>query len=242
MPKVTFEVCVDTPPSLVNAQQGGADRVELCSALRLGGLTPTRSLMRFAAAQTMPAHVMIRPRDGDFCFDAAEVQLMLDDIALAQDEGMQGVVLGATRQDGSPDLEVLEKLVSAAKGMDITLHRAFDVAPDPFAALEAAIALGFSRVLTSGQQQTALQGKDLLVKLVAKAGGRIEVMPGSGINGANVHQLTALMPLTCVHASCAEPIPQSPETVSSLGFCVPEGRRETNLAMVQQLAQALAEL
>ncbi|MDO3381113.1 copper homeostasis protein CutC [Gilvimarinus algae] len=242
MPKITFEVCVDTPEGLVRAQRGGADRVELCSALAIGGLTPTRAFMRFAAAQSMPAHVMIRPREGDFCFSAAEVQLMLDEIALAREENMQGVVLGATCEDGSLDQNTLEKLVVAAEGMDLTLHRAFDVTPDPYAALEAAIALGFNRILSSGQQITALAGKALLASLVAEADGRIEIMPGSGINPDNLHTLAEVMPLTSVHASCSSPEQQSPEAVSRLGFSGAQGRRQTNLAMVQRMAKALAEI
>jgi copper homeostasis protein len=242
MAKITFEVCVDTPQAIINAKQGGADRVELCAALIAGGLTPTAALMRFAAAEAMPAHVMIRPRGGDFCFTAAEVQLMLDDIALARDENMQGVVLGATHKDGSLDLETLATLVVAAQGMDITLHRAFDVTPDPFEALEQAIALGFNRILTSGQQTTALQGKALLASLFDKACGRIEIMPGSGISAGNIHELATLMPLTSVHASCSECIPQAPEAAVKLGFCAPEGRRETGLSLVRRMADVLVEL
>ncbi|WP_049721507.1 copper homeostasis protein CutC [Gilvimarinus polysaccharolyticus] len=242
MSKITLEVCVGTPQALLNAKQGGADRVELCSALVAGGLMPTRAFMRFAVAQAMPAHVMIRPREGDFCFDAVELQLMLDEIAQAQEESVQGVVFGATRQDGSLDVDALAKLVTAANGMDITLHRAFDVVPDPFAALEDAIALGFNRILTSGQQTTALAGQDLLADLVAKADGRIEIMPGSGINAVNVHELAALVPLTCVHASCSELIPQAPSAATKLGFCTSEQRRETNLDAVRQMAKALLEL
>ncbi|WP_339616100.1 copper homeostasis protein CutC [uncultured Gilvimarinus sp.] len=242
MAKVIFEVCIDAPQALNNAKQGGADRVELCAALVAGGLTPTRALMRFATAEAVPAHVMIRPRGGDFCFTAAEVQLMLDDIAQARDENMQGVVLGATHQDGTLDLETLAKLVAAASGMDITLHRAFDLTPDPFVALEQAIALGFNRILTSGQQKTALQGKQLLARLIDKADGRIEIMPGSGINAVNVRELATLMPLTCVHASCSEFIPQAPEAAIKLGFCATEGRRQTSLDVVQRMTDILVAL
>ncbi|MCF4097705.1 copper homeostasis protein CutC [Maritalea mediterranea] len=242
MSRINLEICVDTPQALINAKQGGADRVELCSALVAGGLTPSRGLMQFAAAQKMPAHVMIRPREGDFCFDAQEVQLMLDDIALAQQENMQGVVLGATHKDGRLDVEVLQELVAAASGMDITLHRAFDVTPDPFVALEEAIVLGFNRILTSGQQKSALEGKDLLAALMAKAGDRIEIMPGSGIKASNVKELAANMPLSSVHASCAVPVAQSPQRAVALGFADIEGRRETSLQAAKELASALNAL
>lgn len=153
MPKVILEICVDTAHGIKTAKRAGADRVELCSALVAGGLTPTRGLMRLARDLEMAAHVMIRPREGDFCFTEDEINLMLDDIALAKQEHMQGVVLGATKADGSLDVRTLQKLVAAANGLDLTLHRAFDVTPDPFEALETAIELGFDRILTSGQKK-----------------------------------------------------------------------------------------
>lgn len=242
MSKITLEICIDTPAALIAAQKGGADRVELCSALVAGGLTPNRGFMRFAAAQKMCAHVMIRPREGDFCFDQHEMQLMLDDIALAQNENMQGVVLGATQQDGQLDMAMLNELVSAANGMDITLHRAFDVTPDPFEALEQAIELGFNRILTSGQKTNASAGIELIAQLVERAAGRIEIMPGSGVGLANAKELLAINGITSLHSSCSAPLAQSPKAAQDLGFSAKDGRRETVQNRVEELVQTLANL
>ncbi|WP_027833714.1 copper homeostasis protein CutC [Maritalea myrionectae] len=240
MSKITFEICVDTPHGLKVAKQAGADRVELCSALAAGGLTPSRGLMRLAREIDMPAHVMIRPRDGDFCFSEDELKLMLDDIALAKSEKMQGVVLGATHADGTLDECTLKTLIDAANGMDLTLHRAFDVTPEPLSALETAIELGFDRILTSGQQTKASDGKDLLAEIVTAARGRIEIMPGSGVNAEVISHLAAAMPLTNIHASCAAPLPQSPDAAVKLGFAAEAGRRDASLKVAQKLALELS--
>ncbi len=239
MAKVLLEVCVDTPASLQKAKAGGADRVELCSALEVGGLTPCASFMRFAADMNVQAHVMIRPRAGDFCFDSDEVQLMLCDIAQAKALKLQGVVLGASHQDGTIDISTLKKLIAAAKGMDITLHRAFDLTPDPFKALEQAVELGFHRILTSGQQPTSIAGQSLIKQLHTAADGRIDIMPGSGVNAKNVQQLLDAMPLKSVHASCSEVKVSAANKVTALGFEPPAGRRETSVTLVEELVGAL---
>ncbi|WP_026286918.1 copper homeostasis protein CutC [Gilvimarinus chinensis] len=239
MSKKLLEVCVDSPRSLITAVEGGADRVELCSALGVGGLTPSTSLMGFAASQNIPVHVMIRPREGHFNFSHAEVELMLEDIAQARKYEVQGVVLGACQQHGELDLETLQKLIDAAKGLDLTLHRAFDITPDPFAALEQAIELGFNRILTSGQKKTAIEGEALIKKLVNAAGDRIEIMPGSGINTECIQAWINDTAIKCVHASCALPIPSAVENLVALGFEPAQGRRETNLHRVRELVNAL---
>lgn len=242
MSKIKFEICVDTPHGLKVAKQAGADRVELCSALVAGGLTPSRGLMRLAHEIEMRSHVMIRPREGDFCFSDDELNLMLDDIALAKSEQMQGVVLGVTQADGTLDKAALKTLIDAAEGMDLTLHRAFDVTPDPFAALETAIELGFDRILTSGQKTNANDGRDLLGKIAAAANGRIEIMPGSGVNAATITSLSAVMPLTSVHTSCAAPLPQSPDAAVQLGFAAVAGRRDASLNIGQEIVDVLAKI
>lgn len=242
MSKITLEICVDTPAALIAAQQGGADRVELCSALVAGGLTPHRGLMRFAAARNMRTHAMVRPREGDFCFDDHDMQLMLDDIALAQHENMQGVVLGATLQNGQLDIEKLKELVAAANGMDITLHRAFDVTPNPFDALEQAIELGFNRILTSGQKPGVSEGMDLIAQLVTRAAGRIEIMPGSGVGLTNAKDLLAIKGITSLHTSCSALVAQSPDAAQQLGFAAKNGRRETAQNRVEEMVRTLAKM
>jgi copper homeostasis protein len=145
-----LEICVADAASLEAAIEGGADRIELCSALELGGLTPSPGLMRLAAQAPIPVYAMIRPRAGDFVFSAREGEIMLADIEAVGGAGLAGVVLGASLPDGRLDEALLSRLHGHARGLGTTLHRAFDLVPDRPAALEAAIALGFERILTSG--------------------------------------------------------------------------------------------
>ncbi|MDP9756655.1 UNVERIFIED_ORG: copper homeostasis protein CutC [Rhizobium sp. SORGH_AS260] len=144
-----LEICVDDVAGLEAAVRGGADRIELCAALSGGGVTPSVGFMHRAAAYGLPVSVMIRPRAGDFVFTRDEADVMKRDIDAARAAGLSGVVLGASREDGSLDLPLLEELRRHANGLDVTLHRAFDVVPAMDEALEAAVALGFSRILTS---------------------------------------------------------------------------------------------
>jgi copper homeostasis protein len=199
---ITLEICVDSPAGLAAAAAGGADRIELCSALELGGLTPSRGLMRAAAAARCPAYAMIRPRAGDFCYGRADLASMLDDIDAAREAGLQGVVLGASRTDGRLDSALLDILLERASGMGATLHRAFDLVPDPPAALETAIGLGFQRILTSGAAATALSGARALAQLVALAGRRIAIMAGGGVNADTLPAMLAASHVREVHASC----------------------------------------
>ncbi len=229
-----IEVCVDSPEGLAAAIDGGADRIELCSALGLGGLTPSAGLMRVAARAGLPVHAMIRPRAGDFVCSAAEVEVMLADIAVARDCGMAGVVLGATLADGRLDAAAIARLVGAAWGLSLTLHRAFDLVPDMGEALETAIGLGFQRVLTSGGAETAVAGVDRLVALKRQAAGRIIILPGAGITAATATGLRALEPGE-VHGSCS--ISRAGRDVG-LGFGVGV-ERVTDAGQVRALRAAL---
>lgn len=233
-----IEVCVDSAEGLAAAIDGGADRIELCAALALGGLTPSPGLMSLAARAPVPVHAMIRPREGDFVYSAAEIGQMVADIAAVRQAGLAGVVFGACRPDGMLDQEVLASLVASSTGLDLTLHRAFDLAPDKDAALELAIDLGFSRVLTSGGATTAVAGALTLARLLELAAGRICIMPGSGISATTVGILRQL-PLREIHASCATAISVNPTAVS-LGFSGPM-RRQTDRVALQALRAALAD-
>lgn len=233
-----IEVCVDSPEGLDAAIAGGADRIELCAALAVGGLTPSPALMAMAARTLVPVYAMIRPREGDFVYGANEVAVMLADIAAARSSGLAGVVFGASHADGTLDLSVLQDLVAASQGMGQTLHRAFDLAPDLDRALEEAVSLGLPRVLTSGGAVTAIEGAATLARLYTRAAARIIIMPGAGINARSVAALRHL-PLAEVHASCATAIPMAPRAVA-LGFSGPT-RRQTNAAEVRALRTALAD-
>jgi copper homeostasis protein len=172
-----IEVCVEGPDGAVAAAQGGADRVELCASLLEGGLTPSLGVLRATlVAVRIPVMAMVRPRGGDFLYSDLEFAAMLDDVAAFKAAGAAGVVFGCLTADGDVDTGRTRALVEAAKPLAVTFHRAFDMARDPSAALEALIGCGVDRVLTSGQRPTALAGLDLLRRLAARAAGRIVVM------------------------------------------------------------------
>jgi copper homeostasis protein len=237
---ITLEVCVDNVDGLAAALDGGADRIELCSALEIGGLTPSAGLLRMASNSPVPVVAMIRPRGGDFCFDEAETALMLHEIDAVAASGLQGVVLGASLPDGRLDRRTLERLVhrAAQRGLRCTLHRAIDLCPDLAQATRLAIDLGFERILTSGGARSAPEGLDGLRRCFDAAAGRITIMPGAGINAANVRLLRARLPLTDVHASCSEPLPAPSPMVAAFGFDA-GGRRQTSSAKVAALKAKL---
>ncbi|MFT4134134.1 copper homeostasis protein CutC [Labrys sp. (in: a-proteobacteria)] len=236
-----LEVCVADAYSLEAAIEGGADRIELCSALELGGLTPSSGLMRLAAQAPIPVYAMVRPRAGDFVFSVREGELMLADIEAVGGAELAGVVLGASLPDGRLDEALLTRLRGQARELGSTLHRAFDLVPDRHAALETAIALGFERILTSGGALTASAGLDELVRLHRAAGGRIGIMPGSGLTPANIAALLAALPVVEVHSSCsAAGEPWSADAIR-LGFAV-GGRRQTQVEMVRAFRAAMSSV
>ena len=236
MPAPLLEVCVDDALGLAEAVAGGADRIELCAALSLGGLTPSPGLMHHAASSHVPVLALIRPRAGDFVFTAAAVDVMHHDIAAARAAGLAGVVLGASLPDGRLNEAVLAALLAGADGLDVTLHRAIDLAPDPVQAVAAAIRLGFRRVLSSGGAPSAVHGIGRLATMMQTAAGRLSVMPGSGISALTWPKLAALG-VTEVHASCAERVATAPGALE-LGFANGQEKR-TNRANVAALKAAL---
>lgn len=238
---IVLEVCVDNVHGLAAALHGGADRIELCSALDVGGLTPSAGLLRMAGSSPVPVVAMIRPRGGDFCFDDAETAWMLHEIDQVAAAGLQGVVLGASLADGRLDQHTLARLVRRAvqHGLRCTLHRAIDLCPDLAQATREAIDLGFERILSSGGATSAAAGLDALARCVEAAAGRIAIMPGAGIDAGNVGLLRARLALTDVHASCSEPLPAPAPRVAALGFDA-GGRRQTSSAKVAALKAALA--
>ena len=237
---VTLEVCVDTAEGLAQAVAGGADRIELCAALAVGGLTPSAGLMALAAGCGVPVVAMIRPRAGDFVWSEAEVGMMEAEIASARDAGLAGVVLGASLPDGRLDVPALRRLVAVATAragsFELVLHRCIDLAPDMLAALEEALALGFHRVLTSGGETTAEAGAARIAALIARAAGRITVMPGSGVHPGNAAMLKGLG-INEIHASCSVSTAVSGRVVE-MGFAPPV-QRQTHADAVRALRKAL---
>lgn len=202
MEKLTVEVCIDSVEGAVAAQEAGADRVELCADLLEGGTTPSAGMIACTRDRiTIGLHVIIRPRGGDFCFSAAEFEVMKHDIQVAKQLGADGVVIGILNEDGSIDTERTGELVALARPLSVTFHRAFDMARDPHAALEALVQLGINRLLTSGQESSVLEGIDLITALVKQAGNRIIIMPGGGITERNIRKIIAQSGAREVHIS-----------------------------------------
>lgn len=202
---MTLEVCAADIESALAASRGGAQRIELCSALSADGLTPSAALI--AAARAIPGlklHVLIRPREGNFVYTPSEEAVMMADIGLAADLGADGVVIGALTPDNEIDIPMCMRLASkaAARGLQITFHRAFDRCIDPYSALEQIIGMGCTRLLTSGQAPTAAEGTALLAELNSRAAGRIIIMPGAGVNPANAKSILAETGCTEIHSSC----------------------------------------
>ncbi|MEV0665697.1 copper homeostasis protein CutC [Actinomadura luteofluorescens] len=208
---LTYEICIDSVAGAVAAEKAGAQRVELCAALFDGGLTPTLGTVRaaLAAVSSIRVHVIIRPRGGDFIFDEHEVAAMEHDVALVREAGAHGVVIGALTPEGTVDRPVVERLMAAADGLPVTFHRAFDMAADPFGTLDVLAGLGVARVLTSGQDASALEGAPLIAELVRHAGDRVIVMPGGGVTDRNVARVVAATGAREIHfaALSEEPSP-----------------------------------
>ncbi len=197
-----LEICVDAPDDLAKAVAGGADRIELCSALALGGLTPTPGLIAEARHCAVPVYAMIRPRAGDFTASEAEMRQMEAEIATVRDAGLAGVVFGIADQASALDIDALKRLSDAAEGLSRTLHRVVDSLPDPVAAVDPAIALGFDRILTSGGAAKAADGLETLNRMLDVAKGRIGIMAGSGVL-AEVVPTLAEIGIRSFHGSCA---------------------------------------
>lgn len=189
--KPLIEICLENSQSVLAAQEGGADRVELCSDLFEGGLTPTLGMFRTARklADKIKINVMIRPRGGDFCYSQEEFNVMQEDLHIFKEEGADGLVFGILNTDGTIDKERSEALLQKAGNLPCTFHRAFDMTPDGKASLETLINLGFTRVLTSGLEPTVPEGAFFLRELVQEAGKRIIVMPGCGLNERNFKRM-----------------------------------------------------
>lgn len=187
-----LELCTDSIEAVRIASKQGFKRVELCAALELGGISPGIGLIQEAAAiEGIEIHPIIRPRSGGFNYSNDEFQVMKHDIISAAQAGAVGVVFGILNPDNTIDLERNRFLrqLAASNGLEATFHRAFDMCLDPFVALEQIIQLGFDRILSSGQENKAIEGKACLLKMVNQSAGRIQIMAGSGVNGANAKSL-----------------------------------------------------
>lgn len=243
-----LEICAGDIDSVVAAADGGADRVELCSALSEGGVTPSIGFIKEALrVPGIKVHVLIRPRGGDFCYSAREIDTMVDDIIACRTLGVHGVVIGALTTTGEINLDCCQKLIKAADGMSITFHRAFDLCNDPIKALEQIISLGCNRLLTSGQAESALDGSSLICKLVEIAKKRIIIMPGGGVSPENTESILTATGASEIHASARSTVKSSmtyQRTGVSMGAPNSDeySRKTTDIDIVSQIVGVLNKL
>lgn len=196
-----LEVCADSVRSAVEAQAGGADRIELCSGLVIGGLSPSVAMFEQVKKNVdIPVRVLLRPRFGDFCYDGYEFETLKEEVCLFREAGADGVVIGILKPDGRLDTDRMKELVECAKSESksgkrpcaVTFHRAFDVCRSPYEALRQCIELGIDTILTSGQKDSAWNGRELLKELVREAAGEIEILAGAGISPEVIGKLQTM--------------------------------------------------
>ena len=221
-----FESCIDSHDAAVASARGGAGRVELCARLDVGGTTPDAALIaRCVASIAIPVFVMIRPRAGDFVYAREEVEAMEADIRMAIAAGAHGVVFGALRPDATIDTAIMRRLIDAARPLPVTCHKAIDAARDPIEALEALLALGVDRVLTSGGADTAAAGAATIARMVTRAGDAIAIMAGGGVRAHNVAAIVAQTGVREVHAAVLPAgiaVPAGPGTLDAWARTVRE--------------------
>lgn len=194
MNKYTLEICVDSVESAINAQKGGATRLELCSNLIIGGTTPTKSLFEEVRKNVnIPINVLIRPRFGDFLYSKYEIEIIKNEIRMFREMGADGIVVGILTKEGEIDLENMKSFISEAQGIPVTFHRAFDVCKNPVEAFYELKKIGVKVILTSGQEENCLKGKQLLKKLVELSNkdnkNKIEIIVGAGLNILNIGEI-----------------------------------------------------
>lgn len=240
------EICANGVESCLAAQEGGADRVELCAGIPEGGTTPSYGEIKVArrVLTTTRLHVIIRPRGGDFLYTDLEVERMAEDIAMCRQLGVDGVVFGCLNADGTFDLEKNRYLIECSRGMSVTYHRAFDRAVNPEEALEDVIALGFDRILTSGQQPKAEQGIDLLARLNRQADGRIILMAGSGVTEQNIRRIREATGLNEFHFSGRESVDSAMQYVNPNLYMGRPGANEAALdyTTARRVSDTIAQL
>lgn len=220
--KFLLECATDSVESALAAVRGGADRLELCANLIIGGTTPTLGLFEEVRSQSdIPLYILIRPRFGDFLYSDQEANVICREIELFQKAGAEGVVIGSLNRDGTLNTEQMKRFMEAAKDMSVTLHRAFDMSADPLATLDLAKKLGVNTVLTSGQAESALDGIGLYEKLLERAGNDITILAGGGIKAQSIEKLLEKTSLSAFHMSGKEVIESGMEyrnTTVSMGL------------------------
>ena len=230
-----IEICANSYQSALNAQQGGAHRIELCSELAVGGITPSHGLIKqVIRAITIPVFVLIRPRSGDFCYSEDEFEIMKSDIDFCKEIGCAGIVSGVLHSDNCIDLKRTQELIEISKPLDFTFHRAFDCVTNPIEELHNLASIGVKRILTSGTKATAQEGFSILKDLLNQQINDFVIMPGSGINIHNI-QLFKQAGFSEIHTSASTKVAQ---TSSSLGFGTSH-QTVSDTAIIQQLVTSI---
>lgn len=197
-----LECCVDSVESAIAAERGGANRLELCSALVIGGLSPSKALFeKVRKAVNIRIHVLLRPRFGDFCYTQHEHEIIKEEIKMFRELGADGVVIGTLKPDGSLNMEQMKELMEEAGNMSVTLHRAFDMCQDPIQTLEDVKQLGINTILTSGQKNSCIDGAALLAELVEKAEQKVDILIGAGVDDSVIQELYEKTGATSYHMS-----------------------------------------
>lgn len=200
--KYLLECATDSVESALAAKKGGADRLELCANLIIGGTTPTLALFdEVRSLSDIPLYILIRPRFGDFLYSDYEANVICREIEMFKKAGAEGVVIGSLKEDGTLNTEHMKRFMEAAQGMSVTLHRAFDMSADPIATLKQAKELGVNTILTSGQAKSSLEGMDLYEKLLQEANDDITILAGGGINASTIEKLMQSTSLKAFHMS-----------------------------------------
>lgn len=240
-----IEICCGSYDDCLQAHRGGAHRVELNSALYMGGLTPSVGSLRLTKQHTdLQVMVMIRPRGAGFCYGEADYQCMLEDARIFLEEGADGIVFGCLHPDGTIHEEQTRQMIELTHqyGKEAVFHRAFDCTPDPFKAIETLIQLKADRILTSGQQPKAMQGKELLKQLQERYGNQIELLAGSGMNAENAKELMDYTGITQVHSSCKTYYPDTSTAIAQVDYAYLSGEHQASYDGVSsELVKALVE-
>jgi copper homeostasis protein len=248
-PMIRIEICAESVSGAVAAQNGGADRVELCQGLIEGGTTPSAAAIKLARrALTIHLHVLLRPRGGDFLYTDSEMEVLREDLVIARELGANGIVFGFLTASGEIDRDRTAEIIKLARPLSVTFHRAFDMCKDAVAGLESLIELGVDRVLTSGQEATCVDGIGLIARLQKQAAGRIIVMPGGGINPGNAARIVAATGVSEIHLSAGSLVQSRMQfrnercSMGGSGRAGEYERKETDEKVVRAVREALASL
>lgn len=235
---ILLEICIDSLDSAFAAKEGGADRLEVCSSLAVEGTTPSYGLVKQCVDEVqLPVMMMIRPHDGGFVYREFDISAMLHDIEIAHSIGVQGVVFGALTESRQIHLEHCQCLLNAAGSLETTFHRAFDIVADPIAAFDEIIAMGFDRLLTSGQATTAEEGIPLIRQLCTRAEGRVIVLPGAGVSSSNAQRIVTATGVRELHTMAAATI--NGQVGEQVAFGT--NRKVTVSAMVRAIKDSLCQ-